>query len=385
MALARWRTIVTNLSYVPQGELFNATDRSLSMALSRTDTASLTVRTDNPLADLLQGLDCYIKMYRDNTLMFFGLVLNSEESVDAQGGHITINAAGPGWVFPKRYPVRQATGFPIVGPRARIVQSLIGTMNTQWPTFTPQVDAVLWNKSQGELGIRWDGGFSTVGGSITYNAEPYKPFSEMLDELSNATDGFEWRIKAYENWVNGALVALPNGLKTGTISFGAPLGSTKPEAIFEFGDGRVNVTSYTRVKSRETQANAVTHLLNGQPESSPAVAHDTGNEAVSGVGVMEDIVQADITNLSYRQSLVDEHVAVRKLPRNIVQFEPMSDYGDSRLPRFGVDYDLGDFVTGRARVEGKIRFNGQFRVWGVDWTVNSNGVERPKLLLEYQS
>ena len=385
MALNQWRAVLTDLSYTPVGELQNADERVLTMTLNRIDTASFKIRTDNPLADLAQSLDCYLKLYRNNQLMFFGLLQTSEESVGAEGGTISCSAAAPGWDWPRRYPVRQANaGFAITGSRAAIANALLQNMNHQYPEVGPGINLVWFEKTQGETGVAPMGSMAP-GGTIQYFCPPYKPFSEVLAELSNAADGFDWRITPFENWVGGVLIEHPSygSYKAAEWRVGAPIGTTRPEAIFEFGTGRLNISSYTRTRSRESQANGITHLLNGQPEDNPIIAEAQGDEDRTKVGILEDIVQADLTTSTLRQQLVNEHLAVRENPRDIVQWTPIADYGDGRLPRYGIDYDLGDFVTGRARSNGSTRFNGQFRVWGVEFSIDKAGIETPKITLEY--
>lgn len=384
-----WRAVLTDMAYTPVGELQNANSRQLSTALNRTDTATFSIRTDNPFADLVQSLECYLKLYRNSELVFFGLLQSSEETVGASGGTITATAAGPGWVFPHRYPVRGAEAENAgTGPRAALAAALIqNTLNDQFYLGGTGTNPVWFQTTQGNTGIT----ISTDhvhGGTVTYYVAPYKPFSDVLAELSNAADGFDWRVIPYENWVDGALITAPIYSSTyaiGIFTTGAPLGDTRDEAIFEFGDGRQNIQGYTRTRSRDTQANIIDHLLNGQPEIAPVTSALYWAESLTKAGILEDIVQADLTSATLRKELTDAHLAVRQQPRDIVQWTPIADYGDGRLPRFGTDYGLGDFVTGRARYNGSVRFNGQFRVWGVEFNIDAAGVETPTVMLEYQA
>jgi hypothetical protein len=103
VAVNTWRTVITDIHYTPVGELFNASDRQVNIALNRTDTASLKVRTDNPFAELLYSMDCFLKFYRNDQLVFFGLVTDSDETVSGQEAYVTVQAAGPTWVLPKRF------------------------------------------------------------------------------------------------------------------------------------------------------------------------------------------------------------------------------------------------------------------------------------------
>lgn len=370
------------MDFAPVGELLSPTERTVSLALNRTDTASVKIRVDDPLADLAQSLDCYLKLYRGDDLIFFGLMITSQETAgsDDSVGHIVCNAAGPSWGLSKRFPVKAALPVSYTGTRANIMAQLITFLDTQYTatsgTATPEA-----RKSRGETCIGWDL-TPSAGGTITYAAPPYKAMSDIVTELSNSTDGFDWRIVARENWINGALV----DDKIGTLLVDSPMSvDNSAFAVFEFGSGRVNVNGYTRTRSRDTQANGVTHLLNGQPEASPAFASVISDATQASAGVMEDVVQADLTDTTLRNDLVSEHLDVRTLPRNVIQFTPAGNYGDDRLPAYGTEYNIGDTVTGRATVNGNVRFSGVFRVWGVTFTVNEVGIETPTLLLQEQA
>lgn len=381
MAVAEWRAVLTDPNYVPQGELFNASERTLSTALNRADTAGFKIRTDNPFADLVMSLECYLKLYRNDVLVFFGPLLNAQESVDEQGAYITANAAGPTWAFAKRYPQKGQAPLSYTGTRANIVTQLITVLASQYISISPAPSTSMEKKAHGELGIGWTGTVN-AGSTITYGVQPFKPMSDILSDLSNTTSGFDWRVIARENWVGGVL----SGEAIGNFTAASTIGTLRTEAIFEFGDGRLNIKGYNRTRSRDTQANNVTHLLGGQPEFAPANYYELGNANIAAgvVGVLEDVVQADITDPAQRTALVTEHVIVRREPREIIVFSPSMDYGDGRMPRYGIDYDVGDIVIGRALSNDSVRFNGLFRVWGVNFSIDSNGVETPALTVEAQ-
>lgn len=42
-------------------------------------------------------------------------------------------------------------------------------------------------------------------------------------------------------------------------------------------------------------------------------------------------------------------------------------------PSYGTDFVVGDYVTGRAQVDGEVRFNGTFRIYGVEISIDENG------------
>jgi hypothetical protein len=99
----------------------------------------------------------------------------------------------------------------------------------------------------------------------------------------------------------------------------------------------------------------------------------------------EEVVSEDLVADNLRLAIVTEHVEVRKSQRRIVTFalkayEPGAP-GIGRPPQFGVDYDVGDIVNGRAVSYDLVRYDGLFRIWGVTMNVENDDRLRPELSL----
>jgi len=390
MALASWRFVLTDTNFIPVGEVLNASERSVTLGLSRIDAASFKIRLDNPLADPLRFLSGYLKAYRNGTLVFFGPLLGAQETVDDSGAYVTVNAGGAGWIFTKRlagklpdpaYQTWTSTD------RAVIIKEYISDiLDREFRPFLAPLDPLEVRdfRLYGDTYIDTQTLPMTAASAITYTVPAYKPFMELITELSAGIGGFEWRIMPRENWVAGAL----SGVKIGNMTAAPVIGSDKPGAVFEFGVGRTNISSYTRSLTRDGQANRVYHLLStgpiepdpGNPKP-PVTADSVTVDTLPDWGIMEDVAQADLYDRTMRQQLVDEHGRVRQTPRSTIVFAPTADYGDGRMPEFGVEYDIGDTVRARARYGGIDRFNASFRVWGVQFNVNEFGVETPSLTL----
>lgn len=389
MALASWHFVLTDTNFTPIGEVLNAADRSVTLGLNRIDAASFKIRLDNPLADPLRFLSGYLKAYRNGTLMFFGPLLTAEETVDDSGAYVTVNAAGAGWIFTKRLAGKeqdQAFQTWTATDRAVIISEYVhDILDREFRPFFAPLDPLEVSdfRLYGDTYIDTQTLPMTSGSTITYTVPAYKPFMDLVNELSAGLGGFEWRIMPRENWVAGAL----SGVKIGNMTAAPVIGSDKPGAVFEFGVGRTNISSYTRSLSRDGQANRVYHLLPTGPvepvplQEPPVTALAVTEDSLPDWGIMEDIAQADLYDRTMRQQLVDEHGRVRQLPRSTIVFAPTADYGDGRMPEFGTEYNVGDTVRARARYGGIDRFNASFRVWGVTFQVNEFGVETPNLTL----
>lgn len=390
MAVGSWRFVLTDTNFVPVGEVINASERSVTLGLSRIDAASFKIRLDNPLADPLRFLSGYLKAYRDGTLMFYGPLVGAEETVNDDGAYVTVNAAGVGWFLNKRLAGKRqdSPGYQTwtATDRATIIgQYISDILDIEFKPFLAPLnprdirDFRLYGNTYIDVATLP----MTSASAITYTVPPYKPFMELVNELSAGLGGFEWRIMPRENWVAGAV----SGIKIGNMTSAPVLGQSRPGAVFEFGIGRTNITGYTRSLNREGQANRVYHLLSTgplepNPAQTPPVTQDSVTSAtLADWGIMEDIAQADLVDRTMRQQLVDEHGRVRQTPRSTIVFTPAADYGDGRMPEFGVEYDVGDTVRARARYGGIDRFNAAFRVWGVQFNINEFGVETPVLTL----
>lgn len=371
MALTDTRTIITNLDYVPQGELLNASDRVTNIALSKTDTATFKIRTDNPLADLCISLEGYVKVYRDGSLTFYGSLYTAEESVDEQGAYITCSAVSPAFQFQKRFLYPNTIVY--TADRAAITATLMGNLNTQFASYyAGPFSGVEDYRAIGETGIDATVLPVSSGSTISYNVGTIKSMADIISELSSGTQGFDWRLVPHENFSGGVVT----GSTIAYFTAAQTLGSTKPEAVFEFGTGRNNIKAYTRTVSRDTQANRIYHV-----GPSGAATIDYSIPSFRRWNAAEDHINTDINDAAAAADLAAQHIYVRKEPRTTISFTPSGDYGDSRLPKFGVDYGIGDVITGRAVSNGSTRFNGLFRVWAVSLAVDNNGIETTTLTL----
>lgn len=354
-----WRSILTDQNFVPVGEVLNASNRRVMLPLNKLATSSFRVRLDNPLADSLLGCKGWIKIYRNSELQFFGPVVSAEEAVDADSQSVSVNCVDSGWVFQKRLVGKSTTGTTFTSQdRAQIVKSLIQTADTENETHI----------STTSLGI-------SAASAVTYTAGPYVTLMETLTTLATGVDSFDWRVQPLENFVNGSVISS----KVGAFQAAPVLGAQMPEAVFEYGTGRPNIQGYSRQVTRDTSANKVYQMTSAGPSSVMSAIDTT---SISDLGLLEALVQADLVDSTMRQQLLDEHIRIRKQPRSTVTFTPHVDPRGVRMPQFGVDYDLGDLVRGRAVYRNRVRFDGWFRVWGLDFTIEDNGLERANLILE---
>jgi hypothetical protein len=357
--MSLWTAVLTDRYFKPLDELTQVGSLSFQRSLSKLATAAFTVRLDNAHVNQLAMCEGYIKLYRANTLEFFGPLITAEQQADATTRSLAVTCADIGWVLSKRLAGKSATGVVFSSPTdlAQIAKHLIDTTNTELDT-----------------GLSTAVGTLSAGSGRTYIAGPYRPILEIVQELATALDGYEWRVVPIDNWGNGQLTSN----KIGYLQADPLIGSNKPLVVFEFGpDTRSNVLSFTFTRSRDTQANRVYHLLSDSSDE----RHKDNADAQSEWGLLEDNLSLpDITDSAMRDGILNEHVAVRGTPRDLVKITP---HIGAAVPDPFVDYDIGDIITARIVNDGEVRFAGLLRVYGINITVDdATGFERVDLVLE---
>jgi hypothetical protein len=171
--------------------------------------------------------------------------------------------------------------------------------------------------------------------------------------------------------------------RSGIIHLEPVVGSAKPETIFEYGSGRVNIHDYRWITSMEGVVNL---LYSVSPDFTDTTVYPvlTSADAASQTarGVREEVLQSTLTDNALRQALLDEHIAVRAEPRTIFEIKPAHDDGTGRVPAPFEEYDVGDTITTRIReANGNIILTGDVRVWGFEVDLSEEGLEGVTLTL----
>jgi hypothetical protein len=355
MALPVWTIVLTDLSFVPLGEVLNASDRQFIFTRNSVPQVKFTLRMDNPLALLAANCECYVKVYRDNVLQFFGPMIAVEESGTMDTGTFACTAMGQAWILQHHIVGQSVTGtkFGTLTDRAQIARALI-----------------LEAATLSDLHITTDSD-SYSGSTAVYQAGPYKNLMTCINELSNLLDGFDWVVNPTEPITFGGRTTIGQWMARPI------LGTTRSEAIFEFGTGRNNIAEYKLQTDRSTQVNWIFNP--GEGSQRPVVQNDI--PSITKWTRLEDVVELGLEDQDMRQSLVDEHIRVRSQPRRTVLFTPVPTDGTSRVPEFSADYNVGDTVIARAAVQGNVRFNGEFRIYGISVSLDDNGQEAVQLTL----
>jgi len=360
--------VLTNLAGIARSELPGAFGKRVGLTLSSIATAGVTVRGDHPDADFLLECDSLLKVYETDVpgrttplLHFHGRQVAAEEAADAGGTGPTVAAtfADPGWLLTRRLIGKTAGGYSRGTALAPIAR---GTIITELLAAT---------NAEGNTGTR----IGTVGATAATSVAGwfYKPLLEAIAELCATLDGPDWRIRPIE-YDAGSF---------GELDVTDPIGQNRPDAIFEYGDGLFNVRSYKRPVTLEGAANRLYSIPPGGPDNATQAVLTEENAASQAIrGILEATLATDLQVEELRRRLAQHHVAIRQGPRQVISFDPVRGL-DGRVPRVGVDFNVGDTITFRASVErdGTIarRINALFRVYGVELAVDTEGAATPTL------
>lgn len=389
----RWEFTVANRAGEPLGELRQATGRSLRFPLNRTPTFAFTVRTDNPLIEVLRRADTtLIKGYQvlddgSRWLRYLGPVTNYQKSVPTNT--VSFTSAGVGWRLQRRYFGFSAAGMSHGSPtnpidRGELAWFLIASCN---------VGGTLALSGANDTGVRLG---TVIPSSKTWIGPwAYKNLAEAITELSAPLDGFDWEIEPTEP------TADREGLMVGRFNAAPMLGTMNPNAVWEYGDGLRNVASWTET----VDANALCNLGISVPsvgDAGGALAQIAVSDTVSIAerGLHEALITSDLPVQNLRQKLVEEHVRIRSTPRRTITFEPIAEddppAGEPRrVPRLFDDYRLGDIMPFRATEampvigdDGSVvghtpvkTLDGLFRAFVVQLDIDDAGGAKPSLTL----
>lgn len=374
-----FRFVVTNTAGTALGELRNASNRRVGLGINRNPTAAATIRLDNPLADTLLNGASRLKVYETGSpfstpiMHFHGDVASAEE--------VGVGDGGPG-----------SLAFTFAGPMTRLAERLIGkdaTGYTSGTALAPRdrsllvADVLAAANAVAYTGVTL-GTVTNVGSTSFLAYSPYKVAGEAITELVNTLDGPDYEVVAVEP------VADSGGVRIALLNVKGAVGQARPAAVFEYGTGRRNVVNYRRQVSYGILNAGYILPSSANPAGTVVAASDA--TSIATYGRREGLVAGDLAVDLLRQRLVDEHVRVRKQPRQIITFEPTRDdpARPGRVPRFGVDYFLGDAVPFRAvartqNAAGAIvdttRVNASLRVYGIDWSIDELGAATPTLTL----
>jgi hypothetical protein len=382
-----WHTVLCDLQGTPISELATAKNRRCAIPVLSMATAGAQVALAHEDADTLLECDTVLKIYESlnaaeaaravaagtpvtgdgRILQFVGRQVTAEETAGAGAtANVVATWADPFWTLLRRLCGKSTTGYSrgtalvMVDPGVTIISELVAATNAESPS-----GLVMGN---------------VAASTSTYVAGWfYKPIGEAIAELSATLFGPDWRVRPIEP------VATAGALATiGALDVLPVIGQVQPGAVFEYGDGLLNVGGYKRGVTMDGVLDRAFHLPPGFPDNAAQVAMvEEDLTAQARRGLLEGVVQQDLTVDDLRRKLLQHHIAVRSNPRQTITFDPVRDPTGSRVPRLGIDFNIGDVIPFRASVtvNGTMvkRINANVRAYQYAVSIGDDGSPTPQV------
>lgn len=401
-----WKHVIENSEFEPQGELVSVKSSKVVVPLNKTRTAELKISMQNPLAAYIsEAVDLepmYLKSYRDNVMMFHGPLITSQESYSGDNtGLITINAAGPDYIFNQRL-----AGFTYIGVKFYAEEKI--TLGEAFIKLLKESE----EKENGNSLIDHSRG-SEVSFNAGFEATPYVNLAEVIAAMYKQASGFDWVVLPTE------MYELEGEPKIGSLVMQNLISQPQPNAVFEWGTNtKGNVSNFNKTTDLTNLVNLGYNIGSAGPEvtESPTLSNTnfegTGKfrieyrkggvlkEAEGTVaelakiarevwGVREGVIQASILNIPMRKTILEEGVNIRMRPRQVITMQPKIDLEGENdtvasVPALGVDYNIGDTVPVKVLYDGMLKFYAEARVWATEYTTDENGRETQTLALQEQ-
>lgn len=340
-----WTFILCKKDGTEIEEIQNASERNLSLALSRPSIASFSIGVSNQLLANILSEDTLLQIYDEKTLRFYGYNISSEFATqDAGQSTVKVNSISPAWRLSRRILGQSKGGTNFEGDKAGSAKKMIDELN-----------------AIAETGIETQAVES--GSTGKYIAGPYKAALSCINDLAHGFDGFDWYLKPLEG----------KEPKLGLFEAKSTIGG-ESNAVLEYGYGQNNVRSITFSRDISNLTNVAFHLPDDGLETDEALSKSDAT-SITEHGRFEEIADAPgLIDKTLREKWLEEFIVVKKNPRFVVSMALDIDDGTGRVPQLGTDFWLGDLIQARAVTESNVTlFNGKVRIYQIRVSLDDNG------------
>lgn len=361
--MADWVIEASNAAFSPEGQFTGIQDFKLDIALNKVRTFQMKVRLDNTLAPFITSSSStapiYIKARRNNVILFNGPVASVQEAGESDNkATLQINATGPEAVF----------GHRLVGLTA---SPTVFASGTELAVRFKELLAAQNARTNGETHIDYTSGPIQSSSKNAYESPSFRLLSEILTDMYNNAEGFDWTVYPQTETAK----------KIGRLEIQDVIGSQRLNAEFHWGGGRSNVTTFNRIIDTTSLANLLWNVSSAGPEAAgaPTIKKES-LESQQIWGLQEAMVPLSALNIGFREAITQEALNYRKTPKQTISFTPSTDDETGRVPVFGVDFNIGDFVPFAAIYEDVTRIKALMRCWGATFSKDVAGKETQTLL-----
>lgn len=342
-AQSQWQVLYSDLSGENLADISDATNRTFAWNLNQPSTAQLSLNTFHPaVSAVLSNPVGLVKVYKRKQL-----------AMVAETTSIQVAGAGS-----DRSIALVATEAPWVRLQTRIIgQGPNGVTYTSLDRGEIARRIVAGEQARGGIGV----GIGTIQSSSVATAGPWyaKNAAEAISELGSPLNGFDLWFEPHDP------ALAPTGIHS-YMHIRRLRGGLRENAIFEYGTGRANLREYGWQIDNAGLINQAISLPSAYPDNlALKLVSALDLTSIAAYGFREGLVENDLVDEDLRTALVQEHIAVRKQPRNVYTFQPHYDDLSGRVPAFPFDYNVGDIVTARVSDADVLNLSGQVRVYGV--------------------
>jgi hypothetical protein len=396
MAVPQWKFILVNSKDLSEiGELHQARDKSLNLALNTPGSASFTYSFEGNLAADIQPISTGVMAYRKGSTDSYKLVWSgyiNEIAEDVTNATMTVSAVG--WferlnkriaradlvykskfdnniiisngmstssgscasgILPVANLIATASGYTIAEDSMIVVQG----SNPNTPTWmTP---GAYYSGMRGENGTA--SGASLQDLSIKQDAS----FGEAIMTLVNQENGCDVEVDP----------------ATRELNVYGKKGSVKSDVWFGFNWGPENIQNFSNQISTADLAN----YLVGRASATTPQAIYSDNESINSYGIFEDSL--NITLKTSSTEVLAFYTAAeyffRSMPDRSHTISPYPYTIGSSVPEPFEAYNIGDIVKFRAVREPRVDIEGSFRVFGISLSISNDGNENIDNLAIYAS
>lgn len=343
----RWKFILANSSDMSIiGELVNARNKSLDLALNKPGTARFQLSITDAMAPYINEEITCVLAYRNETCLWSGPVWTVSESLPED----TLDVGCVGW-FQELNEARELhTNVSYAETDSGVIAfSLIDILNVQEPTHQTRI-------------IK---GTSMSSQNRTRDYQVGQKVGSLIQELSDIEAGYDFSVDPLTRELN----IYYNNVKVGTTIYG--IGEDRPNTVFGLDWGPDNLQSL----KRESDTSKLRNRIYARGKFSTIEADDEPSQDLYGV-FEETVVLTDVVEDTILGAYANATVLFRKDPSRVISFVPAQFSNNTdNVPEPFVDYNIGDIIYIGAN-RGRLIIERQaIRVFGMTIGIDEEGNE----------
>jgi hypothetical protein len=290
------------------GELTQARDRSLQLALNKAGALSFRLPLVDSLSAKVEEVETYVRLKLLGVEIWSGPVWSVTDTVPDS---LVVNCVG--WLQTLEKRVSKPWWLNANGTAANPL------IYTDVDAGDIAFDLLARSNADGQYGPDY-----VVPGVREFSqsrTRTYQPFIGILNEivaLSEIESGYDFIVDS----------------ATRQLNIFRKIGEIKSKVVFEYG-------ANLKGASRSTDSARICNRFIAYSAAGYAISEDEDSQQIYGL-FEEAQSLADVTDIAILQAYADAEVAIRSMPLPFHSFDPKMNYTGSAAPRIFQDYNVGD-------------------------------------------